>query len=81
MAEGDPAEDIRQVALILASEDLDDVAAEESVSEAMWLIKEPSAREELSGSLGIDVGEYMLRSTSTLSESGWHGTWYLGLFS
>ena len=43
----------------LASEDLDDAAAEEGVSEAMWLIKEPSAREELSGSLGIEVGKYI----------------------
>jgi len=57
MAEADAAQDIREVAHILASEDLDDAAAEEGVSEAMWLIKEPSAREELSGSLGIEVAD------------------------
>ena len=56
----DAAEEIRQVAHVLASEDLDDAAAEDNVSEAMWLIKEPECRAELSGSLGIDVGEFFV---------------------
>jgi hypothetical protein len=51
------SDEIREVALTLAQDNLDDDAAEESVSHAMWLIKETAAREELSGPLGLDVGE------------------------
>ena len=52
------SDEIREVALTLAQDNLDDDAAEESVSHAMWLIKEAAAREELSGPLGLEVGEF-----------------------
>lgn len=54
------SDEIREVALTLAQDNLDDDAAEESVSHAMWLIKEAAAREELSGPLGLEVGELLL---------------------
>ena len=52
------SDEIREVALTLAQDNLDDDAAEESVSHAMWLIKEAAAREELSGPLSLEVGEF-----------------------
>ena len=52
------SEETREVALTLAQDNLNDDAAEESVSHAMWLIKEAAAREELSGPLSLEVGEF-----------------------
>lgn len=52
------SDEIREVALTLAQDNLDDDAAEEAVSQAMWLIKETVAREELSGPLGLEVGKF-----------------------
>ena len=52
------SDETREVALTLAQDNLDDDAAEESVSHAMWLIKEAAAREELSGPLSLEVGEF-----------------------
>ena len=54
------SDEIREVALTLAQDNLDDDAAEEAVSQAMWLIKETVAREELSGPLGLEVGKSSL---------------------
>ena len=53
------SDEIREVALTLAQDNLDDDAAEEAVSQAMWLIKETVAREELSGPLGLEVGKFL----------------------
>ena len=54
------SDEIREVALTLAQDNLDDDAAEEAVSQAMWLIKETVAREELSGPLGLEVGKFFV---------------------
>ncbi len=63
------SDEIREVALTLAQDNLDDDAAEEAVSQAMWLIKETVAREELSGPLGLEVGKFLfvLRVATSLA--------------
>jgi len=73
------SDEIREVALTLAQDNLDDDAAEEAVSQAMWLIKETVAREELSGPLGLEVGKFsfvlrcQLLPTSLFTIREWGG--------